>query len=1148
MAQYPLGVTDFIPDYQPYQPDFNFTTNVLQLKQSQYDQNWSKLNNMYGQILNAPLTHDESVKKRDNTFKKIDFNLKRVTGLDLSLDQNVQQATQLFRPFYEDANLMKDMAWTKNTSNEKAIGEGKRYSTDEKTNDEYWGDGLRLIDYKIQEFKNTPYEQLTSFGDVKYTPYVNMDKKAAELAKQLNYKIKKTTPQGDWIITEQNGEQIIPPLQSLFYSILGKDPKIQEVYAAKAYLKRKDEAMANKDRPEFGGNADLAEKAYLNQALSVLKKQTELTKSDLINQKKVNDNMISSIEQSIKNGTAHYTAESALEKYKDANEKIGEMLSQTESDEKLITDNVNKTLLTEGGDKLSFDDLNQMRGRVDAVMASSLLQTDLDAAIRSHAFNNYELSYDPNPFAVQRQKYQYDSALISQRHAGQMELAGYKHQLAMEKIQYQAALKSGLYTTDGKGNLVEKKELTEVFNLGDLDGFTNMEEKDRVKIDPEVVRKSIDDMYAQEGSNAKNLAVNLLRDLYNEKTISDDDINYIIDSGTIPNVGNADIFKTNKAELIKFIKGNPRTQLGKGTNNALEHSDGTPLNDQEIGALLNQGQYETSLEKEDKAYWNEGTYSKTAKDGQNKIQSKTVFTDPITKKPYRATFNIPTAEEKLSGYSSTIEPGKTDPSKITDMTKRMMLVMEKRRDNPYVYYSKSFEQLRNYSKTLDDYAGAQAAIIANKKQAAEETIQKLKAQGYNYAEYMYDHNYNPIQDADQFYKNIARKNPDALIRDDGFSWATLAASTAGGGLMGAEAGSMTATLPGVGIGALIGAGVAGGSYLLSSGIEGLYNMFSSNPVETMRLINPKVGMTGEDYDLGSEFNAMKDAKVQLIESLQTPVTGAFGGAGGGLINKGAAAVQIEPGVYSPSYEHFLQVKGALNNLSLKDTENNRVSFSGVNTPWSDLGDDASENNRAFAAIYSDLMMKAGGKIDENLKSFITAVGSVGGGRSDKASVTFKLPAEYLKKWEPTSDDNKIWKDADDYNDVLKNGITLITDAKNLLNVELYKNSFKTVEQIRIEAAGDKGVEYKDPLFPNFSLKYTRNKMDPSTMTVQAQWPEYVGPGKEPEMMTLTKSLSNQGTNIRKFRDEFFSTEVADGKLTAGSIMVQNTQLMKQYGK
>ena len=51
MAQYPQGVTTFIPDYQAYQPDFNFTANVLQLKQTQYDQNWNRLNNIYGQYI-----------------------------------------------------------------------------------------------------------------------------------------------------------------------------------------------------------------------------------------------------------------------------------------------------------------------------------------------------------------------------------------------------------------------------------------------------------------------------------------------------------------------------------------------------------------------------------------------------------------------------------------------------------------------------------------------------------------------------------------------------------------------------------------------------------------------------------------------------------------------------------------------------------------------------------------------------------------------------------------------------------------------------------------------------------------------------------------------------------------------------------------
>ena len=68
MATYPQGVSTFIPDYQPYQPDFNFAANILQLKQTQYDQNWQRLNNIYGQILNAPLTHDESVNRRDNTL------------------------------------------------------------------------------------------------------------------------------------------------------------------------------------------------------------------------------------------------------------------------------------------------------------------------------------------------------------------------------------------------------------------------------------------------------------------------------------------------------------------------------------------------------------------------------------------------------------------------------------------------------------------------------------------------------------------------------------------------------------------------------------------------------------------------------------------------------------------------------------------------------------------------------------------------------------------------------------------------------------------------------------------------------------------------------------------------------------------------
>jgi len=189
MATYPQGVTDFIPDYQPYQPDLTTTANVLQLKQTQYDQNWESLNRVYGQIYNAQLTHDQSISNRDEMVKQIDFNLRRVSGLDLSLDQNVDQATQVFRPFYEDSNLMKDMAWSKNTSSEIAMGKSKKLAATKEEREQYWEGGLRKIDYKIQEFKDTPYDQLSSVPNVSYTPYVNVSKAARELAEASNLSV-----------------------------------------------------------------------------------------------------------------------------------------------------------------------------------------------------------------------------------------------------------------------------------------------------------------------------------------------------------------------------------------------------------------------------------------------------------------------------------------------------------------------------------------------------------------------------------------------------------------------------------------------------------------------------------------------------------------------------------------------------------------------------------------------------------------------------------------------------------------------------------------------------------------------------------------------------------------------------------------------
>ena len=1098
MAQYPQGVTDFIPDYQAYQPDFNFMANTLQLKQSQYDQNWNRLNNIYGQILNAPLTHDQSIAKRDNTFKRIDFDLKRVTGLDLSLEQNVQQATQLFRPFYEDSSLMKDMAWTKNTADEQAVGRGKRYSTDEKIRNEAWDGGLRLIDYKIQEFKALDYEQLPGFSDVKYTPYVNTETMAMDLATKLKFNVKRTTPQGDWIVTEKNGEQIVAPLQSIFYNAIGKDPKVQEFYYATAYLKRKDWVGNNKDNPEFGGSAEAAEKSYLNTTLTMLKKQTELTKSNLLNQKTVNENMITKIEQSITNGTDDYTTKSTLARYQEANQNIDGMLKQSESDEKLITDNINKTLTTTGGSKLDLNDMEQMRSRVDSVISTTSLQADLDKAAGTYSMINYEKSYDPNPFAVQRQKFQQDSSLIAQRIAGQKDVALFKYQLDMNKADHEYKLKSDLYMIDPKtgklkvdsetGDFMMKPELSEVQNV-----ITALAKT--ASIDPTKASKTITEIYQNSGEEAKQLIVNVLEEMNQEGVLGNAEVLQVLKDDEFSGFNMKPFFS-----WLKDFGGKPK---------------GTPASNELKEMLKNEMLYTTSLEKEDE-FFNQS---------DQKITGET-----------RGLINS-MAGGKLKDVS---------PTELGRLTKRLTALIEKKSADPEIKNSTNARRLIESSYRLDDYGAFRKIELENKKARATEVVQKLKADGFNYAQYMYNDNFEQVSTAEEFLANVAFEKPDDVMLDGGMSWGgfwnTVLTGGAAGGAMGA---------PLMGVGAIPGMAMGAGAGALGYGTAGVINLIGGalfgDDTYNKKLTNSHKSILGNDNSVGSEFNGMRNYYNILVEEegLQTPLLGIKGQGSGQKTSQGSG-ITIVPGIFSPTYDHFLEIKNGVNKLNLYDTEETYVTFDGVGGTPESSGDLVGTAG-AFKAIWSDFLPKTGSKMDEALKSFQVVASPIAGGRGDKVAVQLRLPETYMSRWKPTETDNGIWKDKEQYNNALKNGITVITDATKMQNVSLIKNAYQSPEQVVIENAGGKGVTYEHPFYPGIKLNYRVNDLNKNTLAVTTSYPAYTGPGQEPQVVTQTTLLSNQGKNIEAFRSNFFSDEDVSGKQTAGSILREQTQIRRQYG-
>jgi hypothetical protein len=456
MATYAQGVSQYIPQIQPYQPDYNFLSQGLKLKQSQYDQNWNSLNKVYGQYFYADTTHEQSKKNKDNLIKQIEFNLGRVSGLDLSLEKNVNQAMQVFKPFYEDGDLMYDMAWTKNTANEKGVGEGKRNSSDAETNKQYWSDGIKLIDYKIEEFKNSSYDKIRSVGEVRYTPYVNVNQMALDLAKDAKLTIPTVKFENGFIIKQVNGEPLIEPLAQLFQSVLGNDPRVKAVYDVQAYVDRKDHAYAYKDK--FNGDIQAAENEYLNDSLKILKDQTNANYRSLESANTAYTSNIAKLEESIKNGTANPSTQASLDNFKSALETNNNLLTRTKDDLTFLGENINQTANTKGG-SIASDDLESLRFRVDRGMANLLMDEDLQIAANRLSNMNADLDITANPFVVNERK-----------HAQNMAEIGYRS----SEAQKLAILKDALKNKEAIATDLSDKEKLKLPNLFEIDPDTGL--------------------------------------------------------------------------------------------------------------------------------------------------------------------------------------------------------------------------------------------------------------------------------------------------------------------------------------------------------------------------------------------------------------------------------------------------------------------------------------------------------------------------------------------------------------------------------------------------------------------------------------------------------------------------------------------------
>ena len=1097
MATYPQGVTDFIPDYQPYQPDLNTTANVLQLKQTQYDQNWESLNKVYGQIYNAQLTHDDSIKNRDRMVKQIDFELRRVSGLDLSLDQNVQQATQVFRPFYEDSSLMKDMAWTKNTGMQKAMGSGKQLAAKKEDRDQYWPGGIRAIDYKTQEFKETPYDQLPGVADVKWTPYVNVQTAAGELAKErgLSVDFTQESPDHRWLIRQKNGEPLVGPLQNLFYAELGADPMIQGVFQTRAYLNRKDTVAGTKDKPEFGGDPVAAERKYLSESLTVLKQQNELQVKTLENEKSSYEKNLKTLQGMVTDGTATPDTQTAIDQLTTALSQTDVRLSGTKEDLNLVSDNLNRTLTTSGGSTLSMDDLNDIRFRVDNSMASGLMQAEFDKAAQNLAYKDYVYDPKPNPFQVNLENHGYRMSEIGARSKSQWNLELLKHGLRQEELVFKAKQDSGKYilTEDAKGNVSWKAN--PLLNTVLPDGGTGAAATTG-PADTKKVQEHITKLLGLEPTIAKNVAVDLLRELNDEGTLSDESILRI--------VGNQGLSPTWESKITKFLQDYVVDPDNDWSSNTRTKND-AGLRRQVKTDILKQGIYKTDLEKEDEV---------VVQDAENKKSPKQ------------------RVKEKLQKVANTkIE--KTDPQDINGFVQRLFaeLSLPQYRDQKAIKDNPRIAQLATESFKLLDYSDYLTNVKKAKEEIAKTTINRLTADGFKYADALFDENWER-RSKEEWQAHIAESNPDDIINGSGITWGGFLTNATGGASFGGGVGMGGGPI-GAGAGAVGGFLAGGSAYLATKGVNYLWNLWSGDDSDSTGLTNAQTSAFGQNT-ASQEFEAMDETIKEASEGNKTdwqlPVMGLPNGGrdGAGKYTANGAAIVIRPGVTnSDVYPMYEQLQKILGKIDIGDMETGAyVTTKGVNSSREDLtGDEKEENGliwRALNSIYSSELSNKKSKAGD-VKFTMSPLAS---GEFGQAAITIKPQnAEFLKKLVQTDNNPSGLISSDMYNEILQNGITLITDAENFMGSTLYKNAYMSRMEARVENAGNKGVTYTDPLDPDYSMFVTKNSYGTGDYYVKQQIKYWDANTKKDSLIENVISLGNTGKNLESTRDEFFNVTV-----------------------
>ena len=422
MATYIQGQQDYITQVQPTAPNLQFDAQILGLKQSKYDANHKKVSDLYGSLLNSDMTRTENNLARNEFFKIINGDIKKMGSFDFSLDANVNAAASIFESIYTNQNIVKDMVWTKNYNNEVTRMDGfKNCLDEEKCGGTYWEQGEKYMNYKRKEFETASTGEALNFENVRFIPNKSVMKEAIKLAKAADLNVTIDKKNGNYIVRTKNGELITSPLTTLFKETIGSDPAFADKFLAEAYVKRNDWVYNKVAMGEFSTPQE-GQMAYLN-------KIDRDNREQLSSQAKALNQDLIVLNQTV----AYYKNRYETGQFKDGSDEFFKyenllQLQQNAQAAANYTQNlrqVNAASNKNAAMEVLLNNSDQQTAYVD-------LNKELQTAVNTLAFKDYESTMTADEFAVLNTKYEQDRSLAAQKHSFTISEDNNKHRNSMK--------------------------------------------------------------------------------------------------------------------------------------------------------------------------------------------------------------------------------------------------------------------------------------------------------------------------------------------------------------------------------------------------------------------------------------------------------------------------------------------------------------------------------------------------------------------------------------------------------------------------------------------------------------------------------------------------------------------------------------------